>query len=305
MVTAESLRAHVATLAADDMQGRATPSPGLDRAAEYLVGVMRGLELEPLKGAPDFRQTFECGRVGGRPSANVVAALPGADPRVAEEAVLVTAHYDHLGMRGDDRAGSADGDRIYNGANDDAAGTAGVLGVAAALAAGPRPRRTVVFVAFCGEELGMRGSKHWVSEPLVPLERTIAVVNLEMLGRPEPREPLVAWVTGAELSDLIDAFVDPDVDRVRFVPSSTIGWEEAAAFGRSDNAPFAAHGVVAHTISTGRIDELYHTVDDEPEALDYPRMARLVRAIAVGVARLADADDRPTWSERGNAAGYE
>jgi Zn-dependent M28 family amino/carboxypeptidase len=274
----------------------------LDRAAEYIVGVFSALELRAIPAAPEFKQSFRCGRVEGVHSANVIATLPGADPALADEAVLVTAHYDHIGTKHD----ATGEDHIYNGANDNAAGTAAMLGVAAALTALPQPpRRSVVFIAFCGEELGLLGSKYYVEHPLFELPKTIAVVNLEMLGRPLPESPPVAWVTGAELSDLIESFPRPDEGSgVKFVPSSTIGWQEAAAFGRSDNAAFADQDVVAHTISTGKIDAYYHSVDDEPEVLDFERMALIVRALTLGVHRLADAPTRPAWTEIGQAAGY-
>lgn len=271
---AARLREHVEFLASDRLRGRATPSPGLDAAADYIAGEFERLGLDVR------RQRFVCGSEPSAESENVVAIVPGA----LTQAVMVTAHYDHLGARGD---------AIYNGANDNASGTAGVLAIAGAVRrARPPPRRTLVFVAFCGEELGLRGSSHYVDNPAVALDRVSAVVNLEMLGRPLDPEAPTAWVTGASRSNFIDAFRSDDVP---FGPASAVGPGMEHLFEASDNYAFAKAGVVAHSISTGRLDELYHSPDDDPETLDYDAMARIVSAVAEGVLRLAGDHPAPVW----------
>jgi Zn-dependent M28 family amino/carboxypeptidase len=155
----------------------------------------------------------------------------------------------------------------------------------------------VLFVAFCGEELGLRGSYHFAEHPVRPLEDVVAHVNLEMLGRPGPTDPPVAWMPGharSELGAWLSA-ANPGAAAVPFVDGLAIGSEEGAAFGRSDNYPLALRGVVAHTVAAGTIDELYHSLDDESDRIDYERMAVLVQAIARGVHRLAEHDGRPAW----------
>src|SRR5260370_29169789 len=120
---------------------------------------------------------------------------------------MLTAHYDHLGLA---QTGE---DRIFNGANDDASGTASVLEVANALAAlHPRPKRSVLFILFCGEEKGLRGSRYYVDHPLLPLAKTVADLNLEQLGRtdaPEGPHLKTANVTGCDCSDMTPMLVDP------------------------------------------------------------------------------------------------
>jgi hypothetical protein len=292
VITADRLRADVEALADDALRGRATPSEGLDRAAQYVAARFGDAGLLHLRGAPRHLQTFRCGGAG--PSSNVVGMLPGRDPELRREAVLVTAHYDHIGESEDDESG----DTIWNGANDNASGVAAMIGIAEAFARVMEPpRRSIVFVAFCGEEIGLRGSKHWIREPLWPLVDTTAVVNLEMLGRADA--PLV-WITGHELSTLPAAFED----EAEFVASSTIGEAEADTFDRSDNHPFAREGIVAHTFAAGRLDELYHSADDEADSLDYERMAIIVRALARGIHRVADTPAPPRWTAAGRAAGY-
>lgn len=296
-IDAASLRADVEALAADALQGRATPSSGLDAAAAHIIARARALGLHSPPGVDEYRQVFECGgpsRPGA--AANVLAQARGR----TEARVLVSAHYDHIGVR----QSATDG--VFNGANDDASGVAAALAIAGAVARlDPPPRRTVTLVAFCGEELGLRGSKHFVAEPPLPLRSIVGAINLEMLGRPSAESPTQAWITGLPLSTMAATLSAANASTgITFVDGAVVGAQEGAAFDRSDNYPLARAGVVAHTVSTGRIDELYHSVDDEPETLHYEAMVPIVRGIARGVIALADAEDVPTWSAAGIAAGY-
>jgi hypothetical protein len=176
-------------LTQDQLQGRATGSPGADSAAAYLARRFSEVGLQPAAGG--WFQSFTIGR--DAPAArqararsltgkNVVGILPGRDPVLRNQTVVLGAHYDHLGLGG---FGSLDPDsngRVHNGADDNASGIAGLIQVAARLAASP-PARTVVFIAFSGEELGLLGSAHYVKEPIYPLAGTLAMVNLDMIGR--------------------------------------------------------------------------------------------------------------------------
>jgi len=291
-ITAEQLREHVEFLASDEMAGRATPSPELDHAARYIADELAAAGAQPLPGASGYEQRFPCGGLlSDATSANVLAYLPGRDPELADEAVFVTAHYDHIGVAEDGE------DTIYNGANDNASGVAVTLALARHLR-GRALGRSVVFVAFCGEELGLNGSAHYVDAPLWPLERTRTVVNLEMLGRAEPSTPITAWITGHELSTFGAFFAThADATRVRFVSGMEIGPVEGDAFARSDNYPFATAGIVAHSISTGKLDAYYHAANDEAASLDYERMATIANAIGDVVVELARTDAPPTWTQ--------
>jgi hypothetical protein len=279
-----SLKAAISFLASDALGGRATPSPGLTIAAEYIASEFRGAGLEEVGGSY-FQTAPENLR-------NVVGVLPGSDPALRNTYVLVTAHYDHLGSRADGE------DRIYNGANDDASGTASVVAVAKALAALlTRPRRSLVFLAFFGEEQGGVGSRYYVEHPLFPLRDTVAVINLEQLGRTDdaegPREGQFAF-TGSDYSTAPAYFERAakcaGVRIINRAPSSD------AFFLRADNATFARAGVPAHTISVTYMFPDYHQPGDEWQKLDYPNLARVDRAIALGVMALADAKAAPQWN---------
>lgn len=289
-ITPARLRTHVDRLADDRLRGRPTPSPQLDEAAMYLRQQLSRYGLRTPPGVDDYRQTFECGGDDHPgPASNVIALLPGRDPALADQTVMVTAHYDHLGKR------PGGEDSIFNGANDNASGTAAMLAIAEVLAASP-PRRSVLFVGFCGEERGLLGSRHYAEHPVRPLEDVVAQVNLEMLGRPEPGPPLTMWIPGMERSTLGQWLAAPsDPGRLRVVDGTALGRAEGGAFDRSDNYPLAMHGVVAHTVAAGRLDALYHSPDDEADMLDYEPMAVIVRALARGVHHLAERDGRPEW----------
>jgi len=286
-ITAAGLRGHVTRLASDSMRGRATPSAELDEAAEYLASTFAssGIASGP---SGDRKLTVACG-LGGEDAFNVLGVLPGT----TDEVVMVTAHYDHIGEapQGDDR--------IFNGANDNASGVAAMLALAHALARTPtQPRRTIAFVAFCGEEHHFRGSTAFAAAPPFPLDSVVAMFNLEMLGHPDPADAGRAWVTGHAYSSLHEWLDRAGAkERVSFVSGATIGPVEGDAFERSDNLPFAAQGVVAHTIAAGPLDTHYHAVSDETSRVDFEAMVPIVRSIARALDELARSEERPAWSD--------
>jgi hypothetical protein len=259
---------------------------------------VRGALAEELATAAGARLRLKApGKVVEQPAFNVVGILRGKGtaerPGLAEEAVVLSAHYDHLKPRQDAKQGE---DAVFNGADDDASGCAAVLELAEALAAGPPPARTVVFLLATGEEIGLVGTNHYLESPVVPLERTVANVNFEMIGRPDA---LVGgagklWLTGFERSNLGPAFAaaglgvvaDPRPDQ--------------AFFQRSDNIAFAMRGIVAQTLSSYDLHEDYHTVRDEASRLDYAHMESALRSALVGVRALADGAIDPAWEPGGN-----
>jgi hypothetical protein len=223
---------------------------------------------------------------------NVVAILRGADPVLKDTYVLLTAHYDHLGI-----LGSGSGDRIFNGANDDASGTASVIEIAGSLAALPRPRRSIVFVMFFGEEMSELGSQYYVRHPVFPISRTIADINLEQLGRTDDSSgPHVGMfnLTGFGFTDLAGVFRKAGAEAgIQVVKDEN---NSDRYFTASDNYPFANAGVPSTTISVSYMFPDYHGVGDEWPKLDYENMAKVDRAIALGIKALADSTAEPQWN---------
>jgi hypothetical protein len=207
---------------------------------------------------------------------NVVGILPGSDPAFDGEAVVIGAHLDHLG-RGE--YGSLAPERrgeVHNGANDNASGTAGLLALARALAAGPPTRRSIVLVAFTAEEVGLAGSAHYVAHPEVPVADTVAMVNLDMIGRLEGA-PITVF--GAESGRGFQDLVDSQGEHLGTEISFSQG-----AFAPSDQTSFHAQGVPVLFFFSGTHSE-YHTPDDDPERVDVEGIA----TIAALVERVAPA----------------
>jgi len=306
-ITADSLRGNLSFIASDALEGRSTPSRGLDLAAEYIAAQFRRAGLEPA-GDDGYFQTASLADLGprgealqrqlGEPAAsmkvrNVAGILRGSDPLLRDTYVLLTAHYDHVGLatQGDDR--------IFNGANDDGSGTVSVVEIAAALASLPvHPARSIVFMTFFGEERGLLGSRYYAQHPLVPPEKTIADLNLEQVGRTDATNgPQIknASVTGFDFSDLPKILADAAQAAGVTVYKDSQGSDPY--FSRSDNQPLADLGIPAHTLCVAFDYPDYHKVSDHWEKVDYANMATVDRAVAFGLFHLASDAPPPQWNE--------
>jgi aminopeptidase YwaD len=207
---------------------------------------------------------------------NVIGVVPGRDPTRASEAMVVGAHYDHLG-----RSGGV----VYPGADDNASGTAVVLELARVFAAAGGTARALVFVLFSGEEIGLLGSRHYVRNPAVPIERTVAMVNFDMVGRLGDRSLGVGGVaTGDGLKTVVD-----DVGRQLGLALA----DREAPGGASDHAPFFGVGVPVLCFHTGAHPD-YHRPTDTADKIDADGLAR-VTAVAARVIQDVAGGPRPTY----------
>ena len=298
-ITANSLRGHVSFLASDLLEGRDTPSRGLDIAGEYIASQFLRLGLEPAADDEYFQSVVvKPEDPNSAKSRNVAGILRGSDPALRDTYVILSAHYDHIGL-----AQTGD-DRVFNGANDDASGTAAVLEAATAMASlHPRPKRSVLFLLFCCEEKGLRGSRYYADHPLVPPAKTIAQLNLEQVGRTDAVEgPHVntANVTGFDFSSMTQILVDSG----KRVGVTVLKDEKAstAYFNRSDNGPLARLGIPAHTLSVTYDFPDYHAVGDEWRKIDYDNMAKVDQTVGIAILRLAQTLTPPKWNENEPAA---
>src|SRR5215468_5126949 len=338
-ISADSLRGHLSFIASDLLEGRNTPSRGLDIASEYIAAQFRRAGLEPAPNAESYFQTSEWSvgpvnnnyvelavddgkqRIRARADQlaalgvgveqktdaatggsdkpvvklrNVVGLLRGSDPMLKDSYVIVSAHYDHIGIRP-----TGEGDRINNGANDDGSGTVSVIELASALATlKPRPKRSVVFITWFGEEKGLQGSRYYGRHPIFPLEKTVAMVNLEHLGRTDDNEGLKlnsATLTGFDFTDLGPIFrgagEKTGVDVYKDKKNSD------AFFSRSDNQALADAGIPAHTLCVAFIFPDYHAVGDHWEKIDYANLAKVDRMIALSLLTIANNAEAPKWNE--------
>ena len=218
--------------------------------------------------------------------ANVVAILPGKSKK--DEYVIFSGHYDHIGIGKPDN----NGDSIYNGANDDAAGTTAVIMLAKYFKALGNNERTIVFAAFTAEEVGGFGSQYF-SRQFVPA-KVVAMFNIEMIGTESKWGKNSAYITGYEKTDM-GAIMQKNLEGTGFTfypdPYTTQN-----LFYRSDNATLARLGVAAHTISTSKMDSEpnYHKVSDHIETLDMENMAMIIKSIALASRSIVAGKDTPS-----------
>jgi hypothetical protein len=216
---------------------------------------------------------------------NAVGFLRGSDPAAASEVIVLSAHLDHLGMNE-----AATGDKIFNGADDDASGCVAVLEMARVFAAGRRPRRTIYFVCFGSEEQGGYGSRHFIAKSPVPLTDIVANVNFEMLGRPDAKvPPATLWLTGFDRSNLGPTLAKHGAALV------ADPHPQQNFFQRSDNYTLALKGVVAHTISSYGLHTDYHRPSDDISKIDFAFMTRSLNSLVAPIRWLADSNFRPQW----------
>ncbi len=309
-ISANSLRGHVSFLASDLLEGRGTPSRGLDLAAEYIAAQFRRAGLEPVgddgyfqttdRTIPAKKEAAESAN-SSEPNAaassvkvrNVVGLLRGSDATLKDTYVLITAHYDHLGTRA-----NLEGDKIFNGANDNGSGTASIIELAAAFAAAKvKPKRSLVFMTFFGEELGLHGSRYYGQHPLFPLEKTVAQINLEQVGRTDSSEGaqlLNASVTGIDFSE-VGAVLQKAGERTG-IKVYKHAQNSDRFFGASDNQSLADLGIPAHTVCVAYVYPDYHKVSDHWDKIDYDNMAKVDRAIALAVFMIASEARAPQWN---------
>lgn len=222
---------------------------------------------------------------------NVVGVLPGKSK--PDEYVIFSAHYDHLGI-GSPQEGAPHTatDSIYNGANDDAAGSTAVIMLANYFKKQNNNERTIIFTTFVAEELGGFGSKYFSKQ--LPADKVIAMFNLEMIGTESKWGKNSAYITGFEKSNFGE-ILQKNLEKTnfKFYPDP---YPQEQLFYRSDNATLAKLGVPAHTISTSKMDSepSYHTADDEIETLDIDNMTEIIKAIALSSSSIISGKDTPT-----------
>jgi hypothetical protein len=296
-VSEASIRKHMQALASDEARGRGSATEDELAAGKYIATQLKGFGIEPAGDNGGFIQSVifvprqRNGQATTNPgemhTSNVVGILRGTDPKLSKEAVLLSAHMDHLGIKS-----PAQGDAIYNGADDDASGVTAVLELARVLADGPRPKRTVIFALFGSEEIGGYGARYFLDHPPVPLSDMVANLEFEMIGRPDKTvAPHTLWLTGYERTNLgkelaahgAKLVADPHPDQ--------------QFFRRSDNYALALRGVVAQTVSSYSLHPQYHMPDDDLAHIDFAHMTDSIGSMVKPVRWLVNSNFTPKWVE--------
>jgi Zn-dependent M28 family amino/carboxypeptidase len=292
-VLGNQIRAELGFLASDVLQGRGSGTRDELIAGTYLASELMSMGLKPGGDNGSFIQNvsgdfkFFRGETRHWDTRNVIAFLPGRDPKLKDEVILLTAHLDHLGV-----GKPVNGDEIYNGADDDASGCVAVLQFARALAAGKAPKRTVYFVFFGSEETGGQGDQYFLEHPPVPLKDIVANLEFEMIGRPDSAiKPDELWLTGYERSNL-----GPELARhgAKLVADPH---PDQHFFQRSDNFALAKQGVIAHTVSSFGLHKDYHQPSDDLAHIDFNHMEQAISSMIKPLEWLVNSDFRPEWVE--------
>ena len=246
---------------------------------------------------PSLRVKFAVGiQRTRRQVANVVGLLRGSNAKLADQAIVIGAHYDHLGLGGGNSLAPSETGKVHHGADDNASGTSGVLELASGLA---RRRaeleRSIIFIAFAGEEAGLLGSNYYTEHPAIPLDRTLAMLNLDMIGR-VAKNKLTIGGTGTS----------PDFKKVVEEANRNTGFElafSASGYGASDHMSFTVHQVPVLFFFSG-LHADYHKPSDTWEKIDAANGAKVAQLVAAVARELDNAKEKPLYVRVAEPAGH-
>ncbi len=276
------VRKHLYTLASDEMKGRKPGTEGMEKATKYIENEYKRIGLKHFGELTSYRQNFTHKNIE---MSNIIGVLEGTTKK--DEYVIFSAHHDHLGEKKE-----GEGDRIFNGANDDASGVVGVLALAEYYAKKADNERSILFVCFTAEEMGLVGSTFFGKD--IDPSKFVAGINLELIGKEPKTGPKTAWLTGFERSNFGE-IIQKNLEGTgyKLFPDP---YKKFNLFFRSDNASLARLGVPSHTFSTTPIDidADYHKVSDEAETLDIGVLTETVKAVAKGTESIVKGKDTPT-----------
>ena len=295
-ITVDQVDAHIKLLSSDSLKGRWSFSEDIRMAEDYIAAQFGSAGLKTFPRFPDYRHEFEYTykdrRNPDNPEktvrlANVIGYLEGTDPQLKDEFIIFGAHHDHMGVRGDAE------DNIFNGAEDNASGTTAVISLAQYYARAGGNKRSILFVTFTAEEVGMVGSRQLVKDLPVPKDKIAAMINFEMIGKPSDEGKPVCYLTGWERSDLGSIMQESlGDDPLQLIEGPEI--TKRLFFG-SDNISFAREGVVAHTLAgiKSTNDPLTHNPDDEYETLSVENMTQIICGVVRASSTLLSGEKTP------------
>ena len=269
LVTSVSIKNTVSYLASDELKGRDTGSEGIEKAAIFIENSFRKNNIKPY--FKTYRDSFN---LKGIDAYNIVGFIEGSDETLKNEIIIIGAHYDHIGS-----GKMVNDDIIANGANDNAAGTSGVLEIANYFAATKSNKRSIIIALFSAEEKGLKGSEHLAKKLKAENIDLYTMLNFEMIGVPFTDRPYDAFITGYDLSNMSAKINE-------YTNSNLTGFSEVSKkydlFKHSDNYAFYQEfKLPCQTISSCDLSnyDYYHHVDDEADKLDYNHMASLINKV--------------------------
>lgn len=304
-ISSNELETWVSYLASDEMKGRQNGSPEMKEAADWIADKYQEFGIKPVYPDGELIRpySFQSRRGGTFDESNIVGIMEGTDPNLKNEYIIVTAHFDHVGIR---RA--VENDSIYNGADDNAAGTCTLLGVAKTIKENNyKPGRSILFAAVSGEEMGLHGSRHLVSNMPLPIRDAYVNINFEMTGHSDDLGKGNFYMTGCSFSNLDETIHEFQTENKHML-IDTISQADRL-FYMSDNIAFArierneevSSGIPCGTFATSVTAEHIHTPRDEAELFDFENMAGLVDYLAEMIIWLSHSDKDISWTDPGFA----
>lgn len=280
-IKAKNIYKTLSYLSSDELKGRKTGSPEIEKAARFIEKNFEEAGLPPYYKT--YRDSF---LVGKQVAYNLIAYKEGSDSDLKNEFIILGAHYDHLGI-----LPPSGNDSIANGANDNASGTTAVLELAKYFAQ-QETKRSILFILFSAEEMGLRGSLHLAKRMKEENIDLYTMLNFEMVGVPQENRAFKAYLTGFEISNLAEVFN-------RATQKNTLGFFEGEQkfqlFARSDNYPFYLKFFIpAHTISTFTFSNFphYHKVGDDMDKMNIDFMEELIKEVIPGIQILTDSEEK-------------
>jgi Zn-dependent M28 family amino/carboxypeptidase len=296
-ITAEDLKKHLYIIAADSMEGRETGSAGQKKAGRYLISEYQKNNVSFPKGAADFYQAVPASFLNGKRnrnlpnSENIWAFIEGTEK--PEEVIVISAHYDHVGIENGE---------IYNGADDDGSGTSALLEIAQAFQLakkeGNGPKRSILFLHVTGEEHGLLGSRYYSENPLFPLANTVADVNIDMIGRRDEAHAdsnNYVYVIGSDYlsSDLYN--ICEDVNKKYIHLNLDYKYNDRndpnRFYYRSDHYNFAKNGIPSVFFFNGTHDD-YHQATDEVDKIEFDALAKRTQLAFATAWEIANRENR-------------
>lgn len=265
-ITEQAIKASMEYLASDELEGRATGSVGIEKAAVFIEKYFKQNNIKPY--FETYRDTFKLGEIIGY---NVIGMIEGNDPKLKDEFIILGGHYDHIG-----KGKEVNGDVIANGANDDASGTIAAMEFGKYFAKSKTNKRSILITLYAAEEMGLKGSSHLAARLKEKGLKAYTMINFEMIGVPRAADKPLAYMSGFNRSNfapILNKYAGEEV--VGFFPRA----KEMNLFFRSDNFPFYKElNMPAHAISTFDFTnfDYYHHVDDEASQMDYAHMASFI-----------------------------
>lgn len=290
------LKTHLYIIASDEFEGRNTGEPGQKLAAEYIKDFYITRNIASPLGGNNYFQTISSEHLSRnlKPSENVIAFIKGSV--YPDEILVVSAHYDHLGM-------DKDGE-IYNGADDDGSGTVAVMAIAEAfqkaVEEGNGPKRSILFLHVTGEEKGLLGSKYYVNFPIFPLENTVSNLNIDMIGRSDEaneNDPNYIYLIGSdklstELHNLSEE-MNNKFTKLKLDYTYNLDSDPNRFYYRSDHYNFAKNNIPVIFYFNGT-HENYHRISDTPDKINYELLAKRTKLVFYTAWEIANRESRIT-----------